>query len=702
MTLWILVLSLLPAFSVTLFGPFTVIGQLGSSVAITCHYRVTSVNVHGRKFWCKMSQTCSGCDTIASTTPFIAPNYLNRTSVSDFPTNGTFMLKIEHLEREDAGRYRCGIGRNNNGFFFPVNLSISEDPSEAGQPELISSELRGSVTIRCELQKNVTSINKFWCRMVNADCYTVADSNGYVDAYYEGRIVIAEDRDPGIFKVLINYLKKEDTGWYRCGMETSGNKIILKDVNLHVSEDIALPKRPIFLQAFLGGSVSANCYQELRGTFNLTYWCKWKHGGCTLLIDSSGYVNSTFAERISMTRHSQDIGAYTVSMKRLRETDAGWFWCGITDGIQEHTFSMNLHILKGSTLPTSPTQTTSRSRHLSTSGDSFNQTNSLSHRPSPGSTTHEKSQSATPSTLGMTTPFSNVIQRAGDFPVPNVGSTRAPSRQYDRSTGMGLSLSVAENQTEPRYTVPGPSDYRKTTKGSPSETIRAGSTLPTSPTQTTSRSKHLSTSGDSFNQTNSLSHRPSLGSTTHEKSQSARLSTLGLIPPPSSMSQREGGSSVPHVGSTGLTEAPSWQYGRSSGTVGPASHAASPHANTRGRTQSPTFFESNDFVTDRREREGARHDGRSLRSGPDLLSILVPVLVLTLLLAAGLVLLAKLQLWKQRERPAESTGTKMAMDEVQSLREGNREEGADCREEQETDVAHEMRQLKDPEESDCP
>nr|XP_033774266.1 polymeric immunoglobulin receptor-like isoform X5 [Geotrypetes seraphini] len=619
MTLWILVLSLLPAFSVTLFGPFTVIGQLGSSVAITCHYRVTSVNVHGRKFWCKMSQTCSGCDTIASTTPFIAPNYLNRTSVSDFPTNGTFMLKIEHLEREDAGRYRCGIGRNNNGFFFPVNLSISEDPSEAGQPELISSELRGSVTIRCELQKNVTSINKFWCRMVNADCYTVADSNGYVDAYYEGRIVIAEDRDPGIFKVLINYLKKEDTGWYRCGMETSGNKIILKDVNLHVSEDIALPKRPIFLQAFLGGSVSANCYQELRGTFNLTYWCKWKHGGCTLLIDSSGYVNSTFAERISMTRHSQDIGAYTVSMKRLRETDAGWFWCGITDGIQEHTFSMNLHILKGSTLPTSPTQTTSRSRHLSTSGDSFNQTNSLSHRPSPGSTTHEKSQSATPSTLGMTTPFSNVIQRAGDFPVPNVGSTRAPSRQYDRSTGM------------------------------------------------------------------------------------ARLSTLGLIPPPSSMSQREGGSSVPHVGSTGLTEAPSWQYGRSSGTVGPASHAASPHANTRGRTQSPTFFESNDFVTDRREREGARHDGRSLRSGPDLLSILVPVLVLTLLLAAGLVLLAKLQLWKQRaERPAESTGTKMAMDEVQSLREGNREEGADCREEQETDVAHEMRQLKDPEESDCP
>nr|XP_033774267.1 polymeric immunoglobulin receptor-like isoform X6 [Geotrypetes seraphini] len=576
MTLWILVLSLLPAFSVTLFGPFTVIGQLGSSVAITCHYRVTSVNVHGRKFWCKMSQTCSGCDTIASTTPFIAPNYLNRTSVSDFPTNGTFMLKIEHLEREDAGRYRCGIGRNNNGFFFPVNLSISEDPSEAGQPELISSELRGSVTIRCELQKNVTSINKFWCRMVNADCYTVADSNGYVDAYYEGRIVIAEDRDPGIFKVLINYLKKEDTGWYRCGMETSGNKIILKDVNLHVSEDIALPKRPIFLQAFLGGSVSANCYQELRGTFNLTYWCKWKHGGCTLLIDSSGYVNSTFAERISMTRHSQDIGAYTVSMKRLRETDAGWFWCGITDGIQEHTFSMNLHILKGSTLPTSPTQTTSRSRHLSTSGDSFNQTNSLSHRPSPGSTTHEKSQSA-------------------------------------------------------------------------------------------------------------------------------RLSTLGLIPPPSSMSQREGGSSVPHVGSTGLTEAPSWQYGRSSGTVGPASHAASPHANTRGRTQSPTFFESNDFVTDRREREGARHDGRSLRSGPDLLSILVPVLVLTLLLAAGLVLLAKLQLWKQRaERPAESTGTKMAMDEVQSLREGNREEGADCREEQETDVAHEMRQLKDPEESDCP
>ncbi|XP_030077478.1 polymeric immunoglobulin receptor [Microcaecilia unicolor] len=575
MTFWILVLSFLPAFSLAIFGPFTVTGELGNSVAITCHYRATAVNVHGRKFWCRRSQTYSRCDTITSTTPFIAPGYQNRASISDFPSNGTFTVKIEQLKREDTGQYRCGVGQNNDGFFFPVNLTILEDPSKAGQPELIFGEQRGSTSIRCDLQKNftnknVTYIKKFWCRMGSTGCYTVADSDGYVDTYHEGRIVIAEDRDLGIFKVLINQLKNEDSGWYRCGMETSDNRIIVKDINLFVSEDTALPRRPRYLQAVLGGSVSANCYQDLRGNFNLTYWCKWKDGGCTLLIDSSGYVNSEFAERISMTPHSQDVGVYTVSMKQLTEADAGWFWCGITDGVQEHTFSMKLHFLKApsslvSTLPTSATQTAPGSWRLSSSGDSGRHIGSLGHRPTSGTIAREKQWPARPSPLRSTTSPSRVIQRAGDSPVPSVGSTR-------------------------------------------------------------------------------------------------------------------------------LTRASSWPYYRSTGMVDPAGrHAASPHTNSRGRTQSPSLWESKDFITAKTQQEEAIPAERTLRSGPDLLSILIPVLVLALLLAAA-VLLVMLRLRKQRaERPAESPGTEIAMEEAKSLREGSREAGAEGMEEQGTDVTPETR-----------
>ncbi|XP_029429993.1 polymeric immunoglobulin receptor-like isoform X3 [Rhinatrema bivittatum] len=743
----ILLFSLLPALTRALYGPFTVTGELDSSITITCHYKTSSVNIHGRKFWCKCSRLHSSCDTVSSTTPYVAPSHKNRTSISDVPKNGTFVVKMEKLAWEDAGQYRCGIGQNNNGFFFPVNLRISEDPGKAGQPELIFGEQRGSVTIRCALQSNLTGVKKFWCRVGRAGCRTVADSDGYVGANYEGRIVIAEERDPAVFKVLINHLTKEDSGWYRCGMETFGTEGTWKDINLHVSEEVTTPRRPRLIQAVAGGPVSANCYHNLQGNFNLTYWCKWKDAGCTILIDSSGYVDSTFAGRISMTPHNEDVEVYTVVMKQLRETDAGWFWCGFTDGLQELTSSLRLRVIKART-----------------------------------------------STAGSTTPSSSTSQRERRSPAPHFGSTGLTWRP-ERSIGTeppystGPTYSVPGSQTAARSAVPSASDRRNATGRFAAETTQpvsssSDSTLPASATQTVPRSWSMSANADSDPQT---------GTTTHEKSRSARTSTAGSTTPSSSTSQRERRSPAPHFGSTGLTWRPersigtvssssdstlpasatqtvprSWSMsanadsdpqtgtttheksrsgltysvlgsqtasraafpkvdsrgragpsdGRSTtggrevvdksirpgsvllaaGTVGAeVRDTASPSVNTRGRTQSPALgTRKAPISTAKANHETLTPAESTLKNGPHLLLVLMVVLLLALLLGAGLLLLVRKKLQKQRAQgPADSSGT--AMEEAKNL---GGEARSDCAELQETDVDQENRPLRDPEASD--
>lgn len=112
-----------------IYGPRLLTSHVGGSVTILCPYLTTSANKHDRKYWCKESESeyISNCRTLISTTDFIHEDYKTRISMTDIPQKGILLVTMRQLKKNDSGRYRCGIGKNNNiGLYFGMNLNISE------------------------------------------------------------------------------------------------------------------------------------------------------------------------------------------------------------------------------------------------------------------------------------------------------------------------------------------------------------------------------------------------------------------------------------------------------------------------------------------------------------------------------------------------------------------------------------------------
>ncbi|CAM5170407.1 unnamed protein product [Eretmochelys imbricata] len=359
MAVFIVLLTLLQVSS-ALYGPRLLTGEVGGSVTIECFYPPTKANRHDRKYWCKMSGAKRVCNTIISTSYFISKDYKDRASITDFPTNGTFTVQMTQLQRDDAGAYRCGIGSNNKALFVSMNLTVLEGtvagdlhnrliakgPNVPKSPELVLGELRGSVSIQCQPENVKGGRKKFWCKLGKTGCSVIADSDGYVARNYEGRISITPEESSGTFKILINRLKKEDSGLYKCGtamLDDSGNA---RTIDLQVTEESTAPREPRLLNGPEGGLVSAKCHYAPQQNYEMKYWCRWKEAGCSLVADTSGFVQDAFEGRIRIVSDNQENGTFTVVMSHLEEKDAGWYWCGAKDGDTEQTSSMKLHVQK--------------------------------------------------------------------------------------------------------------------------------------------------------------------------------------------------------------------------------------------------------------------------------------------------------------------------------------------------------------------
>ncbi|XP_029788986.1 high affinity immunoglobulin alpha and immunoglobulin mu Fc receptor isoform X2 [Suricata suricatta] len=105
--------------------PKLVSGELGGTVTIPCHYAPLSINKYERKYWCRLSPLTWFCHTIVSTTHYTHLAYRGRVALADFPQKGLFVVRLSQLSLDDAGHYRCGIGRRNDMFFFSINLTVS-------------------------------------------------------------------------------------------------------------------------------------------------------------------------------------------------------------------------------------------------------------------------------------------------------------------------------------------------------------------------------------------------------------------------------------------------------------------------------------------------------------------------------------------------------------------------------------------------
>ncbi|XP_066191658.1 polymeric immunoglobulin receptor-like [Sylvia atricapilla] len=326
----------------SLHGSRFLAGPLGGSITHQCFYSPTAANRHQRKYWCKIAPN-GLCYTIVSSSSSPCREYRGRVTLGDVPNNGTFWVTMTGLRSSDTGTYRCGIGDSNQGLYVSLNLTVLAGATVSRPTQLIRGELHGSVTVLCPSGDTQSGHQRFWCKVGRSICTLVATSDGFVGRRFQGRVVLTPQDASGAFKVLMNDLKKEDSGLYLCGTRGQDRP---QEVVLQVATASTLPRRPKFLSGTLGGSVSFQCHHDPEGTYEEKYLCRWTGGSCQLLLDHDGFVLEPYRGRLQISSSDPEHGSYTVLLRQLREEDEGWYWCGASSGHSQLTAPLKLLIHK--------------------------------------------------------------------------------------------------------------------------------------------------------------------------------------------------------------------------------------------------------------------------------------------------------------------------------------------------------------------
>nr|XP_033774269.1 polymeric immunoglobulin receptor-like [Geotrypetes seraphini] len=333
--------------SADIAGPKQVTGILNGEVTIQCFYStVTKANKYDRKFLCKETAHQRSCSTIISTNRYVSPNFAGRATIQDSTDKGVFIVQLKALKHEDQGNLKCGIGLNSFGLFSSIYLSVTEDSTVPEDADLIFGQLKSSVLITCKFDGQFSSSRKYLCKIGLHNCMTVIDSYGAVGEAYKGRTMLHNDLNPATFKIRLIHLRKEDAGYYSCGIGNYGAPGESKVIDLRISEETDIANTQKVLTAAVGGSISAECHYTPNVTYERKHWCKWREHGCTDLMDTNGFIKDAFEGRI-MIYDSPENGTFTVLMNQLKKEDEGWYWCGTSDGTTDYTTTVQVKITEG-------------------------------------------------------------------------------------------------------------------------------------------------------------------------------------------------------------------------------------------------------------------------------------------------------------------------------------------------------------------
>uniref|UniRef100_A0A8C3VPN7 Polymeric immunoglobulin receptor n=1 Tax=Catagonus wagneri TaxID=51154 RepID=A0A8C3VPN7_9CETA len=304
-----------------IFGPEEVSSVEGSSVSIKCYYPDSSVNRHSRKYWCRIGAK-GRCTTLISSEGFISKDYAGRANLTNFPENGTFVMDIGHLTRNDSGRYKCGLGISSRGLSFDVSLEINRAPGQSGDVHVYTADLGRTVTINCPFKSQNSQKKKSVCKKIGQDCLLIIDSSGYVSPSYRNRAHLSiQGTSQLVFSFVINRIQLTDAGIYVCqaGDDASADK---SNADLQV-----LKPEPELIYGDLRGSVTFDCALGQEVADVAKFLCLLKNGeGCNVVINTLGKKARDFEGRILFT--PKEKGQFSVHITGLRKEDAGYYLCG--------------------------------------------------------------------------------------------------------------------------------------------------------------------------------------------------------------------------------------------------------------------------------------------------------------------------------------------------------------------------------------
>ncbi|XP_032898776.1 CXADR-like membrane protein [Amblyraja radiata] len=156
--------------------------------------------------------------------------------------------------------------------WIPMLLIYSLPVSDAlWAKTLVRGVVGKNITIACHYEAWYRSHTKYWCHGWRRWCSIVVETNGQHGR--RGRGSITDNPERGIFTVTVEDLHSGDTGWYSCGITTSGLDPMF-NVQLQVSDEpVSVPVLGFLSPANVPdvrGSVTVSCKSE-RGSLPISY-----------------------------------------------------------------------------------------------------------------------------------------------------------------------------------------------------------------------------------------------------------------------------------------------------------------------------------------------------------------------------------------------------------------------------------------------
>ncbi|XP_063307232.1 polymeric immunoglobulin receptor-like [Pelobates fuscus] len=185
--------------------------NLGGSISAQCNYNPKKN--YALKFWCKWEETT--CDPLIKTDGTVKDTYEGKIIIHDNPKNGSMQVLMNQLTKDDEGWYWCVMTDGKHDQTSTIQVKISEDKPEGLSGNTVFSVVAGNpARISCSYSCKYYSYQKYWCKWSNFGCVPIAS----VDDPTNGLSVNCENRE---LILSIDAVKKEDEGWYWCGVKRS-------------------------------------------------------------------------------------------------------------------------------------------------------------------------------------------------------------------------------------------------------------------------------------------------------------------------------------------------------------------------------------------------------------------------------------------------------------------------------------------------
>ncbi|XP_025757801.1 polymeric immunoglobulin receptor-like [Oreochromis niloticus] len=178
----------------------------------------------------------------------------------------------------------------------------------------------GSLTVQCRYASHYANHVKYWCHGWTRTFCDILARTDETSSANQDKVSIFDDPGKFMFTVTMNDLKETDSGWYSCGVELASGADDMDYTEVKVFHGVRVVNSTVSGEE--GSSLTVKCLYTQRLRLSEKKWCRRGDLSSCLLTGSKGsYEDASVAISHDIT------GAFTVTLKKLQMSDAGWYLC---------------------------------------------------------------------------------------------------------------------------------------------------------------------------------------------------------------------------------------------------------------------------------------------------------------------------------------------------------------------------------------